>query len=405
MEAKVQNILIKLKCIEENLLEYINDDQDDENFEKFTNAMIKEKIIENEDNFKLILHLISNISAYHLRKNNFHNKIYKILSTYSSSIKSISNYEKYMIFQNDPVILLYLFENKLLIPDQSIETDMKDKDYFVQKRAFHIKYKEYFFKEFHFNDPEFKKEYIEYFSNEEYTQKKRTGENSNYISKLIREDLLDEFIEYINKNNINLDSYVNEDNFETNFFIFSKLCQLKMIEYAAFCGSLNIFKYLYINKVPISDFIWIYVIHGNNYDIFHLVEEKIKINPENVFWALQFHNYEMADYFINNYDIDEYINSIQHKLISNYNFKYLNTKYILNSKNSFDDLCNYNYIYLAKLLLLNNQSLIKDNYPLYYAVRNGNIEFIKFLLKNTSIDDYLNSILNKIILNQVLIQF
>lgn len=408
MEVKAQNYLTILKCIEEKLLEYIENDKDDENFEKFKNAMINEKIIESEDSFKLILHLISSLSKYHLRTNNFYNKIYTILSTYSSIIRSISNYEKFIIFQNDPVVLLYLFENKLLIPDQSIQTQMKDKDYFVQRLVFHFKYQEYFLKEFHSNDPNMKKDYYDYFSNEEYTKMKRTGENSNYICKLIREDLLNEFIEYINKNNIDPNDSIKNDNFETNYYFIRRNYNITstMIEYAAFFGSSKIFKFLYFNKAIISNSIWKYVIHGNNYEIFHFVEEKIKIDPKDIYYALLFHNYEMAEYFINNYDVGEYINSIQRQLMSNYNFKYLNAKYIMKYSKS---LCEFNYVDLAKLFLSNenntNEKIIKDNYPLFYAVKNGNIEFVKFLLKNTNIDIYINSIKNQNNLNQVLINF
>lgn len=397
MEEKVHNFLNKICLIEKNILEYIENNNDDENFEHLTDIMIKEKINENKDNFKLILHLISNLSRYHLRTTNFYSKIYKILSTYSSNLQTITNFEKYIIFQNDPIILLYLFENNLLIPDKTIQKKIKEKDYFSpwhQRFKYHI----YFYKEFHSKYKNSNDEYYEYYSNEEYTNKKRTGENDNFICKLIREDSLDEFIEYINKNNMKTTEKIVSDEFETN-------CTLKnetYIEYAAFFGSLKIFKYLYLNDENITDSIWQYAIHGNNAEIIHLLEDKLEMDPEySLYYALLFHNYEIADYLINNYDLNEFCNSdsIQFSMMKNYNFKFLNEKFILDSNLNESLIClsKYNYIDLVKLLLSNediNKVHFKDNYyPIHCAISNGNIEFVKFLLKFPIIEANLNAIL------------
>ena len=57
------------------------------------------------------------------------------------------------------------------------------------------------------------------------------GENHSYICSLIREDLIVEFITYVNKVNYPLDSIIDKSFFETNDFLIGK--QPTLIEYAA----------------------------------------------------------------------------------------------------------------------------------------------------------------------------
>ena len=63
---------------------------------------------------------------------------------------------------------------------------------------------------------------------------RRIGENDSYVLQLIREDSIKEFIIYVNKTNLQLDSQITPSIFETNPFMFSN--SIKLIEYAAFYG-------------------------------------------------------------------------------------------------------------------------------------------------------------------------
>ena len=92
---------------------------------------------------------------------------------------------------------------------------------------------------------------------------RREGENENQICKLIRNDMIDEFIVYVNKHNVSIDSSIKDSIYETNCFLIknqiisgtdriSYLNRLTPIKYAAFFGSIQIFKYLKLNGADLS---------------------------------------------------------------------------------------------------------------------------------------------------------
>ena len=49
--------------------------------------------------------------------------------------------------------------------------------------------------------------------------------------------------------------------------------ETNLVEYAAFFGSIQIFKYLLVNQVKLIPSLWIYAIHSRNPEIIHLLEE------------------------------------------------------------------------------------------------------------------------------------
>ena len=70
---------------------------------------------------------------------------------------------------------------------------------------------------------------------------------------------------------------LNDSIFETNRFLINKTP--KLIEYAAFFGSIQIFNYLITNNAEIKPSMWLYAIHGKNAEIIHLIEEN-QIRPQ-----------------------------------------------------------------------------------------------------------------------------
>ncbi|KAK8864085.1 hypothetical protein M9Y10_011781 [Tritrichomonas musculus] len=63
--------------------------------------------------------------------------------------------------------------------------------------------------------------------------KRDKGENDSYISKLIRQDLIAEFVAHVNQANISLsETIITPSIFETNSFLLDK--EPTLIEYAAF---------------------------------------------------------------------------------------------------------------------------------------------------------------------------
>ena len=133
-----------MKHIQEILLEFLdNENSVEEDFQKVIKYLDDQKIRENQHELKSILHLLSKISNHHYRSTNFFTKIEQILKNYFEEIKSnFSNCELFTIFKNSKLLLLYFFEEKLLIPDQpltSIITNDKYVDWF---------YPYYFYPEF-----------------------------------------------------------------------------------------------------------------------------------------------------------------------------------------------------------------------------------------------------------------
>ena len=135
---------------------------------------------------------------------------------------------------------------------------------------------------------------------EKFTECRIKGQNASYICELIRQDSVEEFITYVNKNNISLSSVINESIFETNSFLINKNPQL--IEYAAFFGSIQIFQYIKINcpKLLNGD-LWLYGIHSNNAEMIHILEEnqifpKDRSYEECMIESIKCHHNEIVNY-------------------------------------------------------------------------------------------------------------
>ena len=178
---------------------------------------------------------------------------------------SLSNYftndEIFNIFKNNKRILLYLFDEKVIIFDQNILYKIINKNYEESN------YTQYFMPEIILltktNDKEIP---------DQFAEKRKTGENDLFICELIRNDSVEEFIAFINKNNISLNTKIEPSIYETNPFLINNKEQ-SLIEYAAFFGSFEIFQYLMMNKVNLNSSLWKYVIHGQNPDLIHLLED------------------------------------------------------------------------------------------------------------------------------------
>ena len=78
-----------------------------------------QKISENKNELKLILHTLVKIANNHNRSNNLIEKINQIIS-YLSIEKYFSNREIFDIFSKNKLILLFLFKNDLLKPTSQI---------------------------------------------------------------------------------------------------------------------------------------------------------------------------------------------------------------------------------------------------------------------------------------------
>ena len=153
-----------------------------------------------------------------------------------------------------------------------------------------------------------------------------------------------------------------------------------LIEYAAFFGSFQIFKYLLFNKVEATPSLWLYSIHSNNSEmIYHLesnnvpppTSSRIQYNDDNaninyiqcLTESIKCHHNDITDYIMNNFIDDNKKNAKQkEKIISNI-IKHYNYKYF-----QIDDIAEHGFFYL-------NQ--------------NHSIELVKILLKKKT-NEYLH---------------
>ena len=250
-----------MMAIQKKLLKFIKKNKEG-NFQELTNIIENVKIIDNKYDFKSFLHLISKISNNHYRFLGFHEKIEQILSFYRNQIQNyFTNDEIFNIFKNNKRILLYLFDEKVIIFDQNILYKIINKNYEESNKT------QYFMPEIILltktNDKEIP---------DQFAEKRKTGENDLFICELIRNDSVEEFIAFINKNNISLNTKIEPSIYETNPFLINNKEQ-SLIEYAAFFGSIQIFQYLMMNKVNLNSSLWKYVIHGQNPDLIHLLED------------------------------------------------------------------------------------------------------------------------------------
>lgn len=248
------------------------ENQNEENFNELITNIEKHKYQENPEKFKLILHLISQISNNHHRTPTFLRKIEQILSHYEEFIKSsITKQELFEIFRKNPRILHFLFERNIIsIDDEIIEAFFNEKREFIfrlydgkeklkyfsreeekfqKKKSVSKNYKYYFFKYIQSKlnaekRTEIEKELLEIDEHifDDFDQKCQIGENDHYICELIRMDSIVEFVAFTNKSLIGLSSQIKESIFETHPFLLQR--EATLIEYAAFFGSIQIFNYL-----------------------------------------------------------------------------------------------------------------------------------------------------------------
>ena len=280
-------------------MEYIDDDDSSElNFQNIIKILEKLKIKENKSILLNFLNIISNVSKNCHRTPDIFNKIEKILLYIFNSIYSdqvLSNSEIFDIFKDDKLVLLLLLNKKILEINQNNINEF-DKYFFYPelKEKISTEYSDHIEKQLLKHDPNV-------FVN--FDEKRKIGENDSQICFLIRNDLVIDFISYINKSNISINSYISESIFETNSFLLSH-DKTSLIEYAAFFGSFQIFQYLLINKADVGTSLWLYAVHGRNPDLIHLIERN-DIKPINIYFdevfieAAKCHFNEIAEYIQN----------------------------------------------------------------------------------------------------------
>lgn len=96
------------------------------------------------------------------------------------------------------------------------------------------------------------------------------GEPSDEITNSLRNDNVDQFQSIISMNGIDIKSgYIPFD----IFFHLIKLKEMSYINYAAFCGSINCFKFLFLNHAKLDNYTYRCAVFGGNLEIVRIVSQ------------------------------------------------------------------------------------------------------------------------------------
>lgn len=339
---QIHEYIDKMKKIHQNILEYLEDGSKEEEYQNLLTLIDENHIRDLYSELKNFLHLIVSISNDHYRTSDFFGKIEQLILQFKDEIsKNFTNLQIFKIFKPNKRILLFLIEQKLFEFNESIAQLVKQKE----SSNFII----YFYPEL--------KDFIQIQNKEieSFEEKRKEGENDdNEIFKLIRNDLIEEFIIYINKNNFSLSKPIEPSIFETHTSLLDK--NITFAKYAAFFGSFQIFKYLYFNHFyQMNTNIWIYAIHGQNQEIFQFLIDK-KITPQEsgyencVIESLKCHHVDVTNYLINNY---VQFNIEKEEKIFLSILKYRNYSFFPDQLNDniFFYLCKYCYFNLVDIIL------------------------------------------------------
>lgn len=374
----VQEYLKEMREIQEKLLDYLDNEGDFQNLiDKFDEINIRS----DQHKLKTLFYLLLKISNNHHRTSNLFDKIEQILQLFKDEMtKYFSNSDIFNIFKSNKKLLLFLIENNIMTVDEYIARKIIDFKYQKQK------YPQYFMPEIkpYVNEKWFPKynnikhQEIKYEEEEEeyvqeenpwvekimmeipedFYEKRKKGEDEKYICQLIKNDNINEFVIYTNKNCISLDSFIPISIFETNPYL-AKQGEILIIEYAAFFGANQIFNYLRFNGVELDSHLWFPAIYGKNATIIHILEENQIFVTDDIFLlclqeSIKCHHNDIFDYIQNNYSTNEIDDS---EYILAFGLKYYNFSIILSEKcdliniSAFANFCAYDYYILVKNFL------------------------------------------------------
>ncbi|OHT10451.1 hypothetical protein TRFO_20260 [Tritrichomonas foetus] len=304
--------------------------------------------------------------------------------------KLIRKYELLHFFEQKQMIL-FLVENNF-VEFKDVSDELCEKESFFQYFFPEISRDKFFYysllKMYPENIPLFESTNIE-----EHIKLRKIGCNEDEIAKLIREDNCEAFSVYISEKNVGFNKRFRYSRYERFDFVNSEDDMPSMIEYAAFFGSLNIFKFLWINDAYFDEYLTPYAIAGGNGEIIHLCEEKgLFFGKECLNVAIKFHRNELVEYLHENYNLPFTKRHLQEAAMS-YNVKILLSLLEKGSdldENNSNELGNINQnqeIETNKDFLITNSTInIKiSGCPLFVMVINrGYLEIAEYLVTNYS---------------------
>ena len=362
---------------------YIDNHLDDnDEYQNLTSFLTTHDYLTNVEILPEFLRLISNVSKNHTRENNFLNKIYKILYFLKDTLNNIfPKLEIFNIFKDNKIVLLFLFTN-IIETDATIIENLKQTylfdDYFykIAKPFLDSRKKQ-----------EIEKFLIKVGIFDDFDERCQKGENDSYLCYLIRNDKIEQFIQYINKNSIDLNSIIKTSIFETNPFLIKNKKTTTIIEYASFFGSIQIIQYLRSNSIQLTESAWIYAIHSNNAELFTIFQENCSVTVKKTFYkelfkeAIKCHHNEIAQYIFENYYNDENgMIDLYDYILCYHNFNFFPDD-VKNASCSVNDIimCMHYFQIKSVVIVVDQMESIKYSEEQFNEIKN---EMTSILIKN-----------------------
>lgn len=365
--------LKKMREIQAHILEYLETEPNSQNdYPNLIKFFDEQNVREDPHIIKEMMRLISKISNNHHRTECFNDKIDHILLSFKNELQqNFNNFEIYSIFHKNNRIAFFLFKEKIITPDISIFCFITNKSYPQ------VYYPHFFTPEFnplfqkrekliqHLNRPKNGLPPVHDHNSKNYENKRKIGENDSNVCHYIRKNNAEEFASYVKKVNLSYEMETHSSIFETNSFLLPR--HPTLIEYAAFMGSVNIFKFLIECGIELKPSIWLYAIHSQNMEIINILEEK-KIPPEDgvfqdcLLESIKCHHNDITEYFLNTILKNKNVNK---DAILSQSYTFNNYKYFPDEMNAdfntFFDMCKYDYYILAKMFLDANINVNSTN--------------------------------------------
>ncbi|OHS94641.1 hypothetical protein TRFO_11033 [Tritrichomonas foetus] len=344
--------------------------------------------------YESFIRLLAHISITKNNKDNqpiFISIIDELIHNYSLK-SSFHSSTLFYIFKKNPVILLYLYEQKI-IEIQEIRNEILT-SYNIDTKLFI-----FFLPEIQKNCRDLyqskaklfriKMEISKYYSKDKkksFIHDRKECHSNEEIARIIRNDDIESFIEAISRSyDSDLNAKVHNSYFEINDEINNRDEGLSFLEYSMAFGSINIFKYLIMNKAVCFHYSIKYAFIGGNNEIIHILEEKSqnKFNLECLITAIKYYHEDIINYLITMYDIEIPISKLIKYSYDKFNFQMANMALVTFIENKTDNENDNN------ILKMNEFQNIIEEYTFhtkslkiyllyYYCIQHPKIDVYRF---------------------------
>lgn len=405
---ELTKVLHEMYQLQDVVLAYYNCTDVNAGFSQLESYLQEQKTVESRPSFTSFMCLISEISNNIFRSSSFLEKTLKIVRKCKSYFgQYYEALDCFNIFKNNKLLLLLLFQEQILTPNDQMNLIIQS---FPYKERY---YPEYFYLEFqHLNNEETNQKILKNISIStkslppDFQKKRLVGENDHSLCSYIRNDDLEQFIDFINANNYKLNTEIDQSIYETHPFLMNPT----IIEYALFFGASQIVNYLVLQDISLTKQSWNYVVHSSNAELIHLLEDKLITPYSNDYSdclkeSIKCHNIEISNYIQNNKieqdtDVTHKISIMQAIESHNYHMIPDNYDLLTGSSEYFVLLSKHHYYKLISTLLtmkvglgilcscqtveIGNENLSS----LHCAVENHDIDMVTTLMDTETYNAY-----------------